>query len=116
VNAAAGGALPSPWVAQTVGAPQTGGASFANGVFTVTGYGEDIWGTRDEFEYVNQSLAGDAMLIARITSIQDTNLYAKAGLMWREALTVDAATVLLDTRPDGSLEFMARTSAGAFTT
>ena len=55
------GPLPSPWVDTDVGSPAlAGSASYNSGVFTVNGAGADIWGTSDQFNYVNQPLAGTA--------------------------------------------------------
>jgi hypothetical protein len=56
---------------------------------------------------------GDGEIAARITSIQNTNAFAKAGVMIRESLDPDAAEVILDVKPDGGIEFMARASDGA---
>jgi hypothetical protein len=40
------------------------------------------------------------------------DLFAKAGVMVRNGLTADAAFIILDIKPDGGLEFMARGSDG----
>ncbi|MBS1817929.1 MAG: hypothetical protein JSU08_08375 [Acidobacteria bacterium] len=112
-----GGALPTPWVSQDVGSVGlSGSASYANGVFTVVGAGADIWGSADAFRYVYQSVNGDADLIVRVASVQNTNSYAKAGVMLRESTAPGAAHVILDVRPDGSVEFMTRTATGGQTT
>jgi hypothetical protein len=47
----------------------------------VTGAGWDIWGSTDEFHYVHQPLNGDGRITARLTSQDDTNPWAKAGVM-----------------------------------
>lgn len=112
-----GGALPSPWQTQDVGAVGTGGsASYSGGAFTVRGAGADIWGAADAFRYVYQSVSGDTALVARVSSVQNTNAYAKAGIMLRESVAAGAAHVILDVRPDGSIEFMKRASTGGATT
>src|SRR5207245_11700695 len=55
------GSLPSPWVDQDIGAVgAAGSASFANGAFSVTGSGSDIWGAADSFNFMSQSIAGNA--------------------------------------------------------
>src|SRR5205085_9954182 len=48
--------------------------------------------------------------------LQDTNTYAKAGVMIRQSVAVDAAHVVLDVRPTGDIEFMTRGATGAATT
>jgi len=111
---AATATLPSPWLNQDVGAVGISGSSgFSSGVFTVRGAGSDIWGAADSFQYAYQPLSGDGQIVARVTSLQNTNANAKAGIMFRNSLSSTAADVLLDVEPGGGIEFMARTSDGA---
>jgi hypothetical protein len=93
-----------------VGAP--GSVNVSNGVTTMNGSGADIWGTVDAFNFFCQGLLGDGQGIARVTSVQDTNPYAKAGIMIRASTDPSAASVVLDVLPDGSIEFMMRDAAG----
>ncbi|HLB45312.1 MAG TPA: S8 family serine peptidase, partial [Candidatus Limnocylindrales bacterium] len=82
------GSLPSGWFALDVGSATPAGASaFSGGMFTVTGAGADIWGGADGFQFVYQSLAGDAELVARVATLQNTSGWAKAGVMIRDNLT-----------------------------
>ncbi len=112
-----GGSVPSPWLTQDVGAVGTpGSASYSNGVFSVSGAGADIWGSADAFRYVYQSVSGDATIVARVASMQNTNAFAKAGIMLRESTAAGAAHVILDVRPGGDIEFMTRTSTNGATT
>ena len=93
-----------------------GSAISANGTFTVSGAGADVWGTADSFRYVYKQLTGDGEVVARLISMQNTNTYAKAGIMLRDSLTAGGAHVILDAKPNGELEFMARAAAGGSTT
>jgi hypothetical protein len=112
-----GGGLPSPWQNGDVGTPGiAGSASFADGVFTVNGSGADIWHTADAFHYAYQSLAGNGEIDARVTSIQNTDPFAKAGLMLRETMAADAVHVTLNVLPDGTVEFLTRSTTGGETT
>ena len=109
--------LPSPWLNQDIGATGlVGGAAASGGTLTATGSGADIWGTADAFQFVSQPVAGDSQIVARLASLQNTNAYAKAGVMLRETTTAGSAHVLLDVRPGGDVEFMSRVSSGAATT
>jgi regulation of enolase protein 1 (concanavalin A-like superfamily) len=109
--------LPTPWSSQDVGTVGlAGSASFASGVFTVRGAGADIWGTADAFQSVLQPVTGDAQIVVRVTSLQNTNTYAKAGVMLRATTAANSAHVILDVRPNGSIEFMTRPTTGAATT
>jgi hypothetical protein len=109
--------LPAPWTSQDIGTVGvSGGATYANGTFTVTGGGLDIWGTADAFQYVSQPLAGDSTVIARVTTLQNTHVNAKAGVMMRGSLTPGAQHVMLNTATDGSIELISRSSAGTAAT
>ena len=117
VTSVTGPSLPAPWSSQDVGTTgRAGSASFPNGQFSVTGAGADIWGTVDAFQFVSQAVAGDAQIVARVASFQGGNTFAKAGVMFRDTVAAGSADVLLDVRPNGSIEFMARTATGAATT
>ena len=118
VTAPTGGGepLPAPWLNQDVGAVgAAGAAAVSSGVFTVQGSGADIWGNADGFHFVYQPLSGDGHITARVVSLQNTHVYAKAGVMIRQALTAGSAHALLDVKPAGGLEFLARSSAGGAT-
>jgi len=108
--------VPAPWVAQDVGAVGiAGSATYSNGTFTVKGAGADIWGSADSFRFVDQSINGDATIVARVTGMTNSNTWAKAGVMIRASTAADAANVLLDETPGGSIEFLERSSAGTST-
>ena len=104
--------LTAPWTLSDVGQVGTSGqASQSNGVFTVEGAGSDIWGAADSFAAVAQPMTGDGQLSARVVTEQNTNPYAKAGV-WLGGASPSSARVILDVKPDGGIEFMARLSDG----
>jgi hypothetical protein len=103
-------------VSQDIGTVGLAGSALStNGVLTVRGAGADIWGTADAFQSVMRPYSGDAQIVVRVNSLQNTNAYAKAGVMLRSANTAGAADVILDARPNGSLEFMTRSFTGGTT-
>jgi hypothetical protein len=128
--------LPEPWLNSDVG--DTGAAgltSWAGGTYILEGSGADIWGTADAFQFMYQWFSGccnetseyplqHVEVSARVTSVQNTNPLAKAGVMLRTASTsslsgpfdASGADVILDVRPTGDVEFMARASKGGDTT
>ena len=67
-----------------------GSETYGGGTFTVNGGGVDIWGTSDQFRFVYQQLTGNGEIIARVTSLTNTDPWAKAGVMVREDLTANA--------------------------
>jgi regulation of enolase protein 1 (concanavalin A-like superfamily) len=116
-SAPAPSGLPTPWRNQDVGSVGlSGSAMYSAGAFSVTGSGADIWGTADGFQFVYQPLSGNGQIVARMTGEQNTNYYAKAGIMLRESLTAGSAHVILDVMPNSTIEFMKRATAGGSTT
>ena len=109
-------AVPAPWSSQDVGLTGlAGGAGFSNGVFLVAGAGADIWGTADAFQSVSVPVQGNAQIVARVGALSSTDPLSKAGLMFRDTPSAGSAHVLLDVRPNGSIEFMSRAATGATT-
>ena len=91
-----GSTLPPPWTNGDVGAVTIAGtADFAGGLFTVTASGADIWGIADAFHYVYQPLNGDGTITARVDSVQESYVWAKAGVMIRETLAANATQAVM---------------------
>jgi hypothetical protein len=88
-----------------------------NRPMTIEAAGSDIWSTADSFGYVWSSLGNNNVrFVSRVVSLSAANLFAKAGLMIRDGLDPSAPSVILDAKPDGSIEFMARLCASCETT
>jgi hypothetical protein len=79
------------------GATPAGTSSYANGIWSVVGAGADSWGTADSGHFSYKALTGDGAIIAKVESIQNTSIYAKAGVMMRTSLAQGAprATMLV---------------------
>ncbi|MDQ6471629.1 family 16 glycosylhydrolase [Flavobacterium sp. LHD-80] len=108
--------LPSPWVSTDLGAVTPAGeATHSNGTFTIKGSGTDIWETSDQFQFVNQSITGDAEIIAKVNSLTNTNTYAKAGVMFRETLTPTSKHAMTDVTPAAGVEFLSRNATSGVT-
>jgi hypothetical protein len=109
--------LPRGWSSTDLGEPGVAGTSaFADGVFQLSGAGADIWRAADAFHFVRQEWAGDLSLVARVVRLENTDTFAKAGIMIRAGAESDAAHVIVDVRPNGEIEFMTRDKRGANTT
>jgi PKD repeat protein len=105
--------LPSPWTDADIGSPGlAGSASFSNGTFSLQGGGGDIWGTSDQFNFAYQTLSGDGTIIARVNSQQNTDSWAKAGVMIRAAASPTSAYAFVFTTPGSGTDFQYRTSDG----
>ncbi len=111
-----GSSLPSPWQNRDIGSVGLAGSStYSSGIYSVTGSGSDIWSTVDSFQCAYQAMSGNGQVVARVTSLQNTHSYAKAGVMLRESLTANSPHVLLDVLPDGRVELLSRSAAGGST-
>jgi unsaturated chondroitin disaccharide hydrolase len=55
------------------------------GTIIVKGAGLDIWGKADACHFFYKAMKGNGTATVRLVSIQDTHVYAKAGIMMRES-------------------------------
>jgi regulation of enolase protein 1 (concanavalin A-like superfamily) len=96
----------------------TGTHTLAGGTHTLEGAGADIWGTADGFHYAYQNVTGDATITARVVSLENTNVWAKAGVMMRDGTASGARNVFTLLSPTATNKFrmQARTSTGGSTT
>jgi parallel beta-helix repeat protein len=78
--------IPSGWSSRDIGT--TGGnANEVDGTWTVSGDGDDIWGSSDAFHFVYLPLSGDGQITARVISSGiGSNTWSKGGVMIRETL------------------------------
>jgi hypothetical protein len=109
--------LPSGWSTADIGGPTpTGSASESSGTFTVRGGGADIWGTSDQFRYAYKDITGDTTLVARVDTVQNTNAWAKAGVMIRDGTAANAKNAAVFVTPSNGVTFQRRTSTGGSST
>jgi hypothetical protein len=111
------GTLPAGWQTQSVGTQTLpGGAGYFGNAFTVQGYGEDIGGSTDGFQFVYQQMAGDGEIIARVADLDDTGLETKAGLMIRASLDGGSPHAMAMLAPGEGAAMHYRQLAGTSTT
>jgi hypothetical protein len=109
----AGNAVSPPWHYTDVGPVGiAGSASVPDGLLVISAAGADIWDFADSFGAVTQPLAGDGIVTAQLLGESATDSFAKAGVTIG-ALSPSSARVVLDVKPDGGVEFMARVADGA---
>jgi hypothetical protein len=70
--------------------------------FDITAGGADIWGVKDEFNFVYVERKGDFDFISRIESLSAPHLYTKAGLMAREDLTAGCRHIYFQVFPNNN--------------
>lgn len=104
--------LPRGWQNTDIGdVGLTGEASFLNGRFNLLGSGGDIWEDADSFHFAFKTLAGDGQIVARITSFQYTDPWAKAGVMLRENTSSGARYVFMAFTGQGGSALQSRQAA-----
>jgi len=83
------------------------------GTYTMTGSGTDITGPSDEFHFAYKMLNGAGSIIARVESIQNTNEWAKAGVMIRESLEPGSTHAMTFVTPAQGVVYEYRIETGA---
>lgn len=112
-GAPGGGALPAGWQANDVGAPALPGrASYSGGIFTLCGSGADIWGAADAFQFSYVGLSGDGEIVARVLSLDNTDVWAKAGVMIRESLDAGSKFAMTVVTPSNGAQLQYRETSG----
>ncbi len=86
------------------------------GTYTMTATGEDIWSTADEFHFAYKELSGAGAIIAKVESVENTDPFAKAGVMIRDTLEADSRYAALLVTPENGVRFQRRTNVGGNTT
>jgi hypothetical protein len=107
--------LPAPWSSADIGYLfYPGDACYNNGTYTLTASGTDIWDVTDAFHSVFQPLAtGTAVVTARVVSIQNTDPWAKCGVMVRSNLDPESPNVMMAMSAQNGPLFQHRASQGA---
>ena len=104
----------SAWEASDIGAVGAAGSfSQTDNGFTINGSGADTWNQADGFYYVFQPLNGDGSLTIQVLNIQNTDEWAKAGVMIRETTNASSVFALASIRADGQAQFIWRNLTGA---
>jgi regulation of enolase protein 1 (concanavalin A-like superfamily) len=114
VNVTPWQALPAPWVDADIGSVgKAGGVTVTGaGAFSVSGGGADVWGAADAFNFVYQPLVGDGTIVARVVSQQNTNGWAKSGVMIRESLASSSRFAIAAMTPSNGATFQRRLTTG----
>jgi hypothetical protein len=86
----------------------------------MTASGADIWLVNgveaDEFHFAYKMLTGAGSITARVDSVENTNVWAKAGVMIRETLDPDSSHAMMVVTPAQGVSFQRRPGTGATST
>ncbi|MHC4204762.1 MAG: LamG-like jellyroll fold domain-containing protein [Planctomycetota bacterium] len=78
------------------------------GTYTMTATGEDIWNAADEFHFAFKMLSGAGSIVTKVLSVDNTDPWAKAGVMIRETLDPDSKFAAVYITPGNGCRFQAR--------
>jgi M6 family metalloprotease-like protein len=102
-----------PWASVDVGAVGPAGTDVTQpGLLSIEGAGADIWGSVDAFRFHQTPWTGDGTITVRVRSIENTHQWAKAGVMFREALQADAKHVMVIVSPGRGIAMQYRAQTG----
>jgi hypothetical protein len=79
----------------------------------MTASGADIWGTADQFHLAYKTLTGAGSIVARVDSVQNTDGWAKAGVMIRETLEPGSKHAFACITPSNGVASQGRTETAA---
>ena len=102
------------WKHSDIGAVSApGDASFGTSQdLTIVGSGNDIWNNADGFRYVYQQVSGDFNIVGRVSSVQNTDNWSKAGFMIRQSTAADSIHAMVVATSGNGYAFQRRTVAG----
>jgi regulation of enolase protein 1 (concanavalin A-like superfamily) len=105
--------LPAGWTDMDIGfVGQAGNARLQGSSLVVSGAGADVWGRADGLHFAYQTLTGDGELEAKVGSVDNTDPWAKAGLMIRGDLEDGSINAFVARTPGHGATFQYRTAAG----
>ncbi|MGB2862899.1 MAG: LamG domain-containing protein [Sedimentisphaerales bacterium] len=86
------------------------------GTYTITASGADIWNVNgveaDEFHFAYKMLTGPGSIVAKVESVDNTNVWAKAGVMIRESLDPDSEHAFACITPSSGVASQGRYDTG----
>jgi alpha-galactosidase len=103
--------IPSPWEFDEINDNKSS-AVYSEGVFSIEGGGADIWGSIDQFAFVNRNAEKNNYISAQIVSQTNTDPWAKTGLMFRESKSPKSTFVMLSITPGNGISLQWRENTG----
>ncbi len=101
--------LPPGWKHADVGdVGVPGDAGYADGRFNLVASGTDIWSIADGCHFAGTPLTGDGQIIAHIVSMQYTDPWAKAGVMFRENFSAGSKDAMMIVTAGGGSVYQRR--------
>jgi hypothetical protein len=93
------------------GVSPAGSSTYAGGTLALSGGGNDIWGTADQFHFAYLPLTNTyCHAIARVAALEPVNAWTKCGVMLRATLDAGAAQAMTVVTPSNGVNFMYRSA------
>jgi len=108
--------VPPLYTSEDIGSPAPAGSAQylpSTGTLHIAGGGADIWGTSDQFHYVHLPESGDFSAVVQVYLQENTDGWAKAGIMARDGTADNAAYVSSRSTPSNGTGMQWRDSTGA---
>jgi len=86
------------------------------GTYTITASGTDFWNTADEFHFAYKTLSGVGTIVAQVLSVDNTDPWAKAGVMFRDTLEPGSKFAAVYITRGNGCRFQARVDTDAAAT
>jgi hypothetical protein len=107
--------LPPGWTSADIGNPGKPGYSVFSlngGTWAMAGGGTDIWNNADQFRFASEPVSGDGTITARVTSLRETDIWAKSGVMFRDGTAANARFVDVVATSENGVAFQWRSATG----
>lgn len=112
-----GFALDSKWSKTDIGGDPAAAPLLVSQQLRLYGGGGDIWGNSDVFTYLYQGgKAGSFTIDVKVDSIQNTNNWAKGGIMVRQSLAANSPNAAILITPGNGITFQRRVLSGGTST
>ena len=85
------------------------------GTYTMVASGTDIWANSDEFHFAFKQVTGAIAIIAKVESLENTDPFAKAGVMIRDTLEPGSRNAAVFITPENGVRFQYRNTDGGTT-
>jgi regulation of enolase protein 1 (concanavalin A-like superfamily) len=109
----ASSAPPATWQSIDVGNVGAAGSTSVSGTgVTIRGSGEDIWGTQDAFHFHSRPLTGDGEISVQVLALDNTDTWAKAGVMLRASNEPGSPYVFIYVNPSFTVAWQHRETTG----
>jgi regulation of enolase protein 1 (concanavalin A-like superfamily) len=105
-----------PWLSVDIGnTAHNGGFTKSGDSHIVKASGSDIYGNSDNCHYAYQVAEGDCEIVAKVTDVENTHPWAKAGIMIRESLSASSKNAFIFVSAENGIVTQVRTNSGGNT-